>query len=104
MARDLLADAGYGEAFGHSLGHGVGMLIHEAPRMSHLSNDILESGMVLSVEPGIYLPGWGGVRIEDMGGVREDGIEVLTGAAKVPVIQVDGRRQTGEYVEGRLGG
>ncbi|HHY64250.1 MAG TPA: aminopeptidase P family protein [Clostridiaceae bacterium] len=66
IARDIIARAGYGDAFGHSLGHGVGVEIHEEPRLSVKSKDILADGMVFSVEPGIYLEGLGGVRIEDM--------------------------------------
>ncbi len=65
IARDIIKAAGYGDAFGHSLGHGVGMEEHEQPRLSVSSRDILKDGMVFTVEPGIYLEGWGGVRIED---------------------------------------
>ncbi len=66
IARDIIAENGYKEAFGHSLGHGVGIEIHEEPRLSEKSEDILKDGMVFSVEPGIYVEGLGGVRIEDM--------------------------------------
>lgn len=66
IARDIIMRAGYGDAFGHSLGHGVGVEIHEEPRVSVKSEDILADGMVFSVEPGIYVEGLGGVRIEDM--------------------------------------
>ena len=66
VARKVIADAGYGEAFGHGLGHGVGLQIHEGPRLSTLSGDTLEPGYIVTIEPGIYIPGWGGVRIEDM--------------------------------------
>ncbi len=74
-ARDIIADAGYGEYFGHSLGHGVGLAVHEAPRLSGRSNKTLKAGMVVTVEPGIYIPGWGGIRLENMYVVREDGSE-----------------------------
>jgi Xaa-Pro aminopeptidase len=77
-ARDLIADAGLGEAFGHGLGHGVGVLVHEGPALRPESEDVLEPGNVVSVEPGIYLPGEGGVRIEDLVLVTEDGAERLT--------------------------
>ena len=66
IAREIITEAGYGRAFGHSLGHGVGVEIHEEPRLSAKSGDILSDGMVFSVEPGIYVEGLGGVRIEDM--------------------------------------
>lgn len=76
-ARDIIADAGYGEYFGHSLGHGVGLAVHEEPRLSSRSNKILKTGMVVTVEPGIYIPGWGGVRLENMYVVRQDGSDNL---------------------------
>lgn len=66
IARDIITEEGYGKAFGHSLGHGVGIEIHEDPRLSTKSEDILQEGMVFTVEPGIYVEGLGGVRIEDM--------------------------------------
>jgi Xaa-Pro aminopeptidase len=86
VARERIAAAGYGEQFGHGLGHGVGMDVHEAPRAGRESADVLEVGMVLTVEPGIYLPGRGGVRIEDLCVVREDGLEVLTSYRKDLVV------------------
>jgi Xaa-Pro aminopeptidase len=78
IARKVISDAGYGDNFGHGLGHGVGIFIHEAPRLSSESSDTLEVGNVITIEPGIYLPGVGGVRIEDLAVVREGGVELLT--------------------------
>ena len=82
IARQVIAEAGYKEQFGHSLGHGVGLAVHEKPTVSATSTDVLEPGMVCTIEPGIYLPGWGGIRIEDMVLFKEDGIEVLSRARK----------------------
>ena len=82
IAREVIDDAGFGEHFGHGLGHGVGLLIHEAPRLSTESEDVLEPGHVVTIEPGIYLPGVGGVRIEDLAVVRDDGVEILTSFPK----------------------
>lgn len=82
VARQIIEEAGYGECFGHGLGHGVGLAVHEAPRLHFVSEDTLEAGMVVTIEPGIYLPDWGGVRLEDMALVKEDGLEVLTQAGK----------------------
>lgn len=81
-ARDVIAEAGYKDHFGHGLGHGLGIEVHEQPRLSLLSTDILEEGMVVTVEPGIYLPGFGGVRIEDVVLIHNDGCEVLTSFPK----------------------
>lgn len=86
-ARDLIKAAGYGKQFGHSLGHGVGLDVHEGPRLSWLGDDTLPVGAVFSIEPGIYVPGWGGVRIEDLALLTGDGPQVLSHALKDPVIQ-----------------
>jgi Xaa-Pro aminopeptidase len=82
IARNSIARAGYGEAFGHSLGHGIGLVTHEKPTVGPNSNDILSNGMVFTVEPGIYVSGWGGVRIEDDIVIENDRLRVLSAAEK----------------------
>ena len=78
IARKVISDAGYGENFVHGLGHGLGLEVHEAPRLSKTSQDILQAGDVVTVEPGIYIEGYGGLRIEDDYLITDDGAECLT--------------------------
>lgn len=77
VARDLITKAGYGDYFGHGLGHGVGLAVHERPGLRRLKGTILEEDMVVTVEPGIYLPGYGGVRLENMVRITDKGCELL---------------------------
>jgi Xaa-Pro aminopeptidase len=81
-ARAVIADAGYAENFGHGLGHGVGLLVHEAPALRPESGDVLAAGHVVTVEPGVYLSGVAGIRIEDLVVVTDDGADVLTSYPK----------------------
>lgn len=83
IARDSINRDGFGETFGHGLGHGVGLYIHELPRLGPRSTDVLQDGMVFSVEPGIYLPGWGGIRIEDTVVMENGRVRRLTQSPKV---------------------
>jgi len=80
--RGVIREAGFGDYFGHSTGHGVGLAIHEEPSVSSRNEAVLEPGMVITIEPGVYLPGWGGVRIEDVVVVTDEGHRVLTGSPK----------------------
>ena len=82
VARDALARHGLADAFAHSLGHGTGLEVHESPRLSQRSEDVLRPGMVVTVEPGVYVPGFTGLRIEDLVLVTEDGHEVLSRSPK----------------------
>lgn len=86
IARDVIESAGYGDNFGHGLGHGVGLAVHESPRAGRTSEDTLLAGATLTVEPGIYIPGWGGVRIEDLTLIGENGVQLISCASKEPLV------------------
>lgn len=80
VARDYLRGRGWEREFGHGLGHGVGLQVHERPTLSHKSEDVLAPGMIVTIEPGVYVEGWGGVRLEELVLVTDAGARVLTGA------------------------
>jgi Xaa-Pro aminopeptidase len=86
VAREYISSKGFGDYFGHGLGHGVGLEIHEKPVLSPRSDAVLEQGMVVTVEPGIYIPGWGGVRIEDTVAVTADCCHLLTSVSKEMIV------------------
>ncbi|MBA7704983.1 Aminopeptidase YpdF [subsurface metagenome] len=88
LSRAVIEEAGYGEAFGHGLGHGVGLAPHELPRLGPNSSEALVNGMVFTIEPGIYLTGWGGVRIEDVVTIENGELRVITRAKKINNIGV----------------
>jgi len=83
IARDIIKASGHGDDFGHSLGHGVGLAVHEFPHVGPRAEDVIENGMVLTIEPGIYLSGWGGVRIEDMVVMENGKAHVMSQAKKL---------------------
>ncbi|MEW6141864.1 MAG: aminopeptidase P family protein [Chloroflexota bacterium] len=82
LARTVIAEGGYAETFGHGLGHGVGLDVHESPRLGTRSTDVLQQGVTFTIEPGVYLPGWGGVRIEDTVVMENQRVRPLTNARK----------------------
>jgi Xaa-Pro aminopeptidase len=83
LAHNVIDEAGYGDNFGHGLGHGVGMMVHESPRLAKTSKDILVDGMIITVEPGIYITGWGGVRIEDQCVMENGRARIMSKAPKI---------------------
>ena len=83
LSRTVIEEVGYGEAFGHALGHGVGLAAHESPRLGPNSTELLTSGMVFTIEPGIYIPDWGGVRIEDLVIMENGKVRVISKGRKV---------------------
>ena len=83
IARKIIAEAGYGNNFGHSLGHGLGLEVHENPGIGPNSKGKLENGMPFTIAPGIYIPGWGGVRIEDVVVLKNDKAHILSHATKI---------------------
>lgn len=87
LARDVITAAGYGRRFGHGLGHGVGLAVHELPSANPNAQIRLPAGATLTVEPGIYIPGWGGVRIEDLVIICKNGVELVSRASKEPLIE-----------------
>jgi Xaa-Pro aminopeptidase len=86
VTRDLIAEQGYGEYYNHGTGHGLGLDIHTEPRLSQLSKSILKVNNIVTIEPGIYIPGWGGVRIEDDVVIKEVGCEILNRTTKELVV------------------
>ena len=86
LARDPIIEAGFGDYFGHGLGHGLGLEVHERPTLSPRGEGVLRPGMVVTIEPGIYIPGWGGVRIEDMVLITAGGSEPLTRCARELIV------------------
>ena len=82
IARTVIEEAGYASGFGHSLGHGIGLAAHEEPHLGPNSKERLQNGMVFTIEPGIYLKGWGGVRIEDMVLLQDGKLQVISKAQK----------------------
>lgn len=88
IARDVIAAGGYADDFKHSLGHGVGLEIHELPTLSQRSEAIIPANSIITIEPGIYIDGWSGIRIEDLGIMTENGVELISKCPKNPIITV----------------
>lgn len=88
LARDVIEQAGQGDNFKHSLGHGVGLEIHEGPSLSRHKSEVIPVGSVVTIEPGVYVEGWSGVRIEDLGIVTEDGFVAISKCPKNPIIPI----------------
>lgn len=86
LAQRVIDEAGYGDKFGHGLGHGIGLQVHEAPGVGRTSENVLEEGMVFTLEPGIYIPGWGGVRIEDNVVLKDGRAHLLSHAPKLDLL------------------
>ncbi len=86
LARKIITKAGYREHFGHGLGHGIGLAVHEKPHLGASSKDVLQEGMVFTIEPGIYIPGWGGIRLEDNILLLNGRVEVLSKANKIEFV------------------
>ena len=86
LARSIITNSGFGNNFGHSLGHGVGLEVHENPGVGPTSKNIIEENMVFTVEPGIYLENWGGVRIEDIVLIKDGETKILSNAKKNKII------------------
>jgi Xaa-Pro aminopeptidase len=86
QVRNRLGNYGLDQYFGHGTGHGIGLEVHEMPHVSSRSQRVLEPGMVITIEPGVYIPGWGGIRIEDSVIVNDHGCEIITNSPKQLIV------------------